>query len=362
MPTPENELEWRKLFGEFVPNQPEALRQTLVQHGEAPVKDDYTWYSDLTREYSEKPVSIEDQEKRARAASAVQGIGALGNAFSAIGNMFGVGAYAPSQKIPDLYDANKDINEYKDRATKARELYLRNAMQGHQLDGQEYDKAYGQWMQAVGADNAARKAEHDAGVQERNAYLNQYNVEANRQMQKDENDWGHKQAEQDRKDKNSQFWANYNLNKEYKAGQQRINALRALGGNGDVTGAADSVRMFVPQADGSVNMEYPNVRMKALLSNPTICDQLIRAYLDDKSLEAYETEWRRSEKDGKKVRTLQEKVLSKVLSEESSGELYKALDAAGYIDKGQPSQGGNQIKINYGNGTKEEEGGDFFDS
>lgn len=86
---------------------------------------DYDALNDLVdKYYAGSVLSPKEQARRERAAEAAQGIGALGNAISAFSNIAFTGGTAPSQKLPELHDANKDIQSFRAQVDKNRAAYI----------------------------------------------------------------------------------------------------------------------------------------------------------------------------------------------------------------------------------------------
>ena len=98
-----------------------------------PPVSDYDNFSELVKQYTSAPMTEEEQKRRERGAAAAQSVGALGNALSAFSNLAFTGGVAPSQKLPDLPDANKDVQEFRTQVEKSRQAYLNNLLQGRAL-------------------------------------------------------------------------------------------------------------------------------------------------------------------------------------------------------------------------------------
>lgn len=98
-----------------------------------PPVSDYDNFSELVKQYTSAPMTEEEQKRRERGAAAAQSVGALGNVLSALSNLAFTGGAAPSQKLPDLPDANKDVQAFRTQVEKSRQAYLNNLLQGRAL-------------------------------------------------------------------------------------------------------------------------------------------------------------------------------------------------------------------------------------
>lgn len=98
-----------------------------------PSVSDYDNFSELVKQYTSAPMTEEEQKRRERGAAAAQSVGALGNVLSAFSNLAFTGGVAPSQKLPDLPDANKDVQAFRTQVEKSRQAYLNNLLQGRAL-------------------------------------------------------------------------------------------------------------------------------------------------------------------------------------------------------------------------------------
>lgn len=127
---------------DYTPQTPWTPKEQRV---EAPVVDeekpsldippvsDYDNFSELVKQYTSAPMTEEEQKRRERGAAAAQSVGALGNVLSAFSNLAFTGGAAPSQKLPDLPDANKDVQAFRTQVEKSRQAYLNNLLQGRAL-------------------------------------------------------------------------------------------------------------------------------------------------------------------------------------------------------------------------------------
>lgn len=98
-----------------------------------PPVSDYDNFSELVKQYTSAPMTEEEQKRRERGAAAAQSVGALGNVLSAFSNLAFTGGVAPSQKLPDLPDANKDVQAFRTQVEKSRQAYINNLLQGRAL-------------------------------------------------------------------------------------------------------------------------------------------------------------------------------------------------------------------------------------
>lgn len=98
-----------------------------------PPVSDYDNFSELVKQYTSAPMTEEEQKRRERGVAAAQSMGALGNVLSAFSNLAFTGGVAPSQKIPELPDANKDVQAFRTQVEKSRQAYLNNLLQGRAL-------------------------------------------------------------------------------------------------------------------------------------------------------------------------------------------------------------------------------------
>lgn len=89
--------------------------------------DDYQAFNNLVEQYAGEALSEKERERRERAAVVSQGIGALGNAISAFSNIASVGGVAPSQKLPELPNVSKDIDNFRAYIDRNKAAYV-NAM------------------------------------------------------------------------------------------------------------------------------------------------------------------------------------------------------------------------------------------
>lgn len=92
----------------------------------APTDTELDYLTQFTDAYTPAPLTKEEQERRTRAANAMAGIGALGNAASAISNLIYTGKGALSQTLPQTVDASAGIRELDEtERVRRNEIYQR---------------------------------------------------------------------------------------------------------------------------------------------------------------------------------------------------------------------------------------------
>lgn len=139
------------------PEVPTSTQRIGVRPGYLPIKasvSDSEYVGNLA-DTLEKPITQEEQDRRTKAAYSASAIGALGNAMSAFSNLAFTGGVAPSQKLPETYSPNKDVQNFRDRVNKVRDNYLSNITAQRRLDLQ--DEWYRQRAEAQKEDLAQRK-------------------------------------------------------------------------------------------------------------------------------------------------------------------------------------------------------------
>ena len=161
----------------YTPQTPWTPKEQKV---EAPVKErkpsldippvsDYDNFSQLVKQYTSVPMTKEEQERRERGAVAAQSMGALGNVLSAFSNLAFTGGVAPSQKLPELPAADKDVQAFRAQVEKSRQAYLNNLLQGRALQqkGEELGLRRADLARRVNADEREaenKKALNDAKI------------------------------------------------------------------------------------------------------------------------------------------------------------------------------------------------------
>jgi hypothetical protein len=93
---------------------------------DAKKRSELDYLNQFTDAYTPAPLTKEEQERRTRAANAVAGVGALGNAANAISNLIFAGKGAPSQTLPQTVDASAGIRELDEtERVRRNEIYQR---------------------------------------------------------------------------------------------------------------------------------------------------------------------------------------------------------------------------------------------
>lgn len=86
----------------------------------------YDYLQQFTEKYTPEVLTQEELNRRKRAAHVMSGIGALGNAASAISNLIYTGEGAPSQTLPKNVDASAEIAKLEEtEKAKRNEIYQR---------------------------------------------------------------------------------------------------------------------------------------------------------------------------------------------------------------------------------------------
>lgn len=107
----------------------------------APKKSEYEFNTQFVKDlYGEDLESVDEKNKRKRAATAINAIGHLGNALSAVNNMVWSGQHAPSQTLPTIN--NNMVQAYEDKYGARRKDYLNAIHAGRAADLQEFNQAY----------------------------------------------------------------------------------------------------------------------------------------------------------------------------------------------------------------------------
>ena len=103
-----------------------ALEKMKKKAVTASAKSELDYLNQFTDAYTPAPITKEEQERRTRAANAVAGVGALGNAANAISNLIFAGKGAPSQTLPQTVDASAGIRELDEtERVRRNEIYQR---------------------------------------------------------------------------------------------------------------------------------------------------------------------------------------------------------------------------------------------
>lgn len=173
---------------------PPEQTQVETQADDQPKQSDYSYFSELTKQFTEPPLSKEEVEKRNRGAAAAQAVAGLGNAINAFSNLAYAGE-APSQTLPKLPEVN--YQQLEDRAREQRNQYNTMLYRGKAADYDAYQKALAQWnARQMQKAELNRKLENDRKGELKWGYEQQY--KADRDKVKDEQnqrDFGLKQQQ-----------------------------------------------------------------------------------------------------------------------------------------------------------------------
>lgn len=105
-----------------------------------PERQDYREHEELYRKLFESPMTPEEEQRRKRAAAAVEGIGHLGNVMNAFSNLVFTGKGAPSQKLPDVPAG--ELQKFEDRIAEKRRMYASGLMGARDKDLQDWKNEY----------------------------------------------------------------------------------------------------------------------------------------------------------------------------------------------------------------------------
>ena len=122
-----------KLPNEIVTN-PEDTRAGMSE----PKMSDYQFNQNFYKQYMQKPVTQEEEDRRKRAAQSAQAIAGLGNVISAFSNLAFSGE-APSQTLPQLPQV--DYLSFSDRLKQQRDRYGAGLVNARARDYSEYQNA-----------------------------------------------------------------------------------------------------------------------------------------------------------------------------------------------------------------------------
>lgn len=154
-----------------VPAQPivqnEVQSAAPATNTEMPKESEYHQFQDLYSKLYEKPITPEDERRRKRATSAVEGVGHLGNVLSAFSNLIFTGKGAPSQELPKVPDSR--LQTFEDRIAEKRRMYANGMMGAKARDLQDWKDAYAMKRQeAIDKRNEA--------LDKQKSQINEYNI------------------------------------------------------------------------------------------------------------------------------------------------------------------------------------------
>ncbi len=212
------------------PQEETPATETTAPEEKEPQMSDYRWNQEVFNQLLQQPITPEEEERRKRAASAVMGIGHLGNAISALSNVAFAGK-APSQTIPKLEDP--DYQTFSDRLRQQRSAYASGMLGARNADHNNYRAALQLYKQGKQAEAnrllQRQKMAYDQAKDDRD-----FKYKAN----KDAAELGIKQAQLEENRRNHRAseaiaWTNAQTNKEYKANGGKSGGDRALTLYGD---------------------------------------------------------------------------------------------------------------------------------
>lgn len=127
-----------KLPNEIVTN-PEDTRAGMSE----PKMSDYQFNQNFYKQYMQKPVTQEEEDRRKRAAQSAQAIAGLGSVISAFSNLAFSGE-APSQTLPQLPQV--DYLSFSDRLKQQRDQYGAGLVNARARDYSEYLNALNSYL------------------------------------------------------------------------------------------------------------------------------------------------------------------------------------------------------------------------
>lgn len=130
--------EQQKMFSPAVVTK-ETQSPVSATDTDMPAPSEYHQFQDLYSQLYEKPITPEEEDRRKRAASAVEGVGHLGNVLSAFSNLIFTGKGAPSQELTKVPD---EIQKFEDRLAEKRRMYASGLMGAKARDLQDWKDAY----------------------------------------------------------------------------------------------------------------------------------------------------------------------------------------------------------------------------
>lgn len=207
-----------------------------IADNKKPVESDYTSGAEWFKSFASPPISPEEEERRKKAALAVEGIGHLGNIFSSISNLIYTGKGAPSQTMPQAPSSN--IASFEDRIRRMRDNYNSARLQAINFDRNSFQQALKNYNVGL---SAAYKVDNDR-------------LEAQRKAAKDAVDWAYKQGELEHKKKALGVKAALDSAKIEET--KRNNNVR----NEIAKQRADTYGKYVEKAGGKGKKDYGKIR------------------------------------------------------------------------------------------------------
>ncbi len=144
-----------------------------------PERDDYHFYTDLVNSYIKQPMTPEEEERRKRSATAVEGIGHLGNVLNSFSNLVFTGQGAPSQTLPTVPAGN--LQKFEDRVAENRRRYI-----GARMDADARDRSV--WLDDWRNEYQRQKDEADkrAKLDERAYDLMKFNANLSKEQAREQ--------------------------------------------------------------------------------------------------------------------------------------------------------------------------------
>lgn len=177
----------------------------------APKMSEYEFNTNFVKDlYGEDLESVDEKNKRKRAATAINAIGHLGNALSAVNNMVWSGQHAPSQTLPTIN--NNMVQAYEDKYGARRKDYLNSIHAGRAADLQEFNQAYSRW-------DSNRKHEWQKSEAEKNRGLEKYKFDTTFNYTKEKDDADRKVKEEANKIAMTNANANWTRANAYATGR-----------------------------------------------------------------------------------------------------------------------------------------------